>query len=65
MTTIARRLDVLEQRQELLLRALRGEWTGTRLGSFEKAWNSIDPETPAPGWVSEGEEQARMEVAHA
>lgn len=44
------RLDILEKRQVLLLRALRGEWKGAQEGDFEAAWNALDHRSPAPKW---------------
>lgn len=33
---------------DMLVRAHRMEWHGSPVGEFEKVWNAIDPENPAP-----------------
>ncbi len=42
------RLEVLEKRLLLLMRAGRGEFMQAPVGTFEKRWNEADPSTPAP-----------------
>lgn len=39
----AKRLDIIEKRQELLLQALHGEWKGKPEGEFEEAWKACVP----------------------
>jgi hypothetical protein len=43
-TLCAKRLDIIEKRQELMLQALRGEWKGKPEGEFEKAWDAVADE---------------------
>lgn len=42
------RSNIIEARQLLLLRAMRGEFSNAPVGEFEHRWDSIDPSTPAP-----------------
>lgn len=43
---------IIEARQLLLMRAIRGEFSQAPAGEFEARWDALDPETPAPKFRS-------------